>query len=154
MYEVNVRQYTPEGTLKAFEEHLPRLKALGVDVLWFMPINPIGVLNRKEALGSYYSVKDYMDVNPEFGTLDDFKEVLNKAHNMGMYVMLDWVPNHTSWDKPSGSRTSRVLPEGFNRQIHASPRNGLDRRYSARLVEERTSGLYDQCNVVLGKDGC
>jgi glycosidase len=100
MYEVNLRQYTPEGTLKAFEEHLPRLKALGVDVLWFMPINPIGVLNRKEALGSYYSVKDYMDVNPEFGTLDDFKEVLNNAHNMGMYVMLDWVPNHTSWDNP------------------------------------------------------
>jgi glycosidase len=100
MYEVNLRQYTPEGTLKAFEEHLPRLKALGIDVLWFMPINPIGILNRKEALGSYYSVKDYMDVNPEFGTLDDFKEVLNKAHDMGMHVMLDWVPNHTAWDNP------------------------------------------------------
>ncbi|MGA1977094.1 MAG: alpha-amylase family glycosyl hydrolase [Bacteroidales bacterium] len=100
MYEVNLRQYTDEGTLKAFEKHIPRLKALGVDVLWFMPINPIGVLNRKEALGSYYSVKDYMDVNPEFGTMDDFKEVLNKAHELGMYVMLDWVPNHTAWDNP------------------------------------------------------
>jgi cyclomaltodextrinase / maltogenic alpha-amylase / neopullulanase len=98
MYEVNVRQYTPEGTLKAFEEHLPRLKTLGVDVLWFMPIYPIGIENRKEKLGSYYSVKDYMDVNPEFGTLDDFKEVLNKAHELGMHVILDWVPNHTSWD--------------------------------------------------------
>jgi glycosidase len=100
MYEVNLRQYTPEGTLKAFEQHLPRLKALGVDVLWFMPINPIGVENRKEALGSYYSVKDFMDVNPEFGTMDDFMEVLNKAHELGMYVMLDWVPNHTAWDNP------------------------------------------------------
>lgn len=100
MYEVNLRQYTPEGTLKAFEKHLPRLKALGVDVLWFMPVNPIGVENRKEALGSYYSVKDYMDINPEFGTMDDFMEVMNKAHELGMYVMLDWVPNHTSWDNP------------------------------------------------------
>lgn len=100
MYEVNVRQYTDQGTLKAFEEHLPRLKALGVDVLWFMPIYPIGVLNRKEALGSYYSVKDFMDVNPEFGTMGDFMEVIDKAHKLGMYVMLDWVPNHTAWDNP------------------------------------------------------
>ena len=84
LYEVNVRQYTPEGTFKAFEEHLPRLKALGIDVLWFMPIYPIGILNRKEPLGSYYSVKDYLNVNPEFGTLDDFKEVIDKAHELGM----------------------------------------------------------------------
>ncbi|MGD0341572.1 MAG: alpha-amylase family glycosyl hydrolase [Bacteroidales bacterium] len=100
MYEVNVRQYTPEGTLKAFEEHLPRLKALGVDVLWFMPTFPIGIVNRKGELGSYYSVRNFMDVNPEFGTIDDFKEVLDKAHNLGMHVILDWVPNHTSWDNP------------------------------------------------------
>ena len=100
MYEVNVRQYTPEGTFKAFKEHLPRLKALGVVVLWFMPTFPIGIVNRKGELGSYYSVKNFMDVNPEFGTIDDFKEVLNKAHDLGMRVMLDWVPNHTSWDNP------------------------------------------------------
>jgi cyclomaltodextrinase / maltogenic alpha-amylase / neopullulanase len=100
MYEVNLRQYTPEGTLKAFETHLPGLKSLGVDVLWFMPTFPIGVVNRKGELGSYYSVKDFMDVNPEFGTLDDFKEVLGKAHELGFRVMLDWVPNHTSWDNP------------------------------------------------------
>jgi len=98
LYEVNVRQYTDEGTFNAFAKHLPRLKALGVDVLWFMPTFPIGFLNRKGELGSYYSVKDFMDVNPEFGTLDDFKAVINKAHELGMYVMLDWVPNHTSWD--------------------------------------------------------
>src|SRR5512135_774083 len=79
-YEVNVRQYTDSGTFKAFEKHLPRLKSLGVDVLWFMPTYPIGVLNRKEGLGSYYSVKDYMGVNPEFGTAADFKEVIDKAH--------------------------------------------------------------------------
>jgi glycosidase len=100
LYEVNLRQYTDSGTLKAFEKHLPRLKALGVDVLWFMPIYPIGVENRKEELGSYYSVKDYMNVNPEFGTLKDMKSVIGKAHELGMHVLLDWVPNHTSWDNP------------------------------------------------------
>jgi alpha-amylase len=98
LYEVNVRQYTPEGTFNAFAEHLPRLKALGVDVLWFMPMYPIGILNKKGELGSYYSVKDYMDVNPAFGTLDDFKAIITKAHDLGMKVILDWVPNHTSWD--------------------------------------------------------
>jgi len=98
LYEINVRQYTDKGTLGAFAEHLPRLKKLGVDVLWFMPTFPIGVKNRKGELGSYYSVKDYMDVNPEFGTIDDMKEVIDKTHELGMYVLLDWVPNHTSWD--------------------------------------------------------
>jgi glycosidase len=98
LYEVNVRQYTPEGTFNAFAEHLTRLKNLGVDVLWFMPTYPIGEVNRKGKLGSYYSVKDYMDVNPEFGTIDDFQSVIDKAHELGMYVVLDWVPNHTSWD--------------------------------------------------------
>lgn len=98
VYEVNVRQFTPEGTFSAFSAHLPRLKELGVDILWFMPINPIGVKNRKEPLGSYYSVKDYMDVNPEFGKLDDFKAMVAKAHEMGFHVIMDWVPNHSSWD--------------------------------------------------------
>jgi 1,4-alpha-glucan branching enzyme len=98
LYEVNVRQYTDEGTFNAFAEHLPRLKTLGVDVLWFMPTFPIGIVNRKGELGSYYSVKDFMDVNPEFGTLEDFKKIIDKTHELGMYVMLDWVPNHTSWD--------------------------------------------------------
>ncbi|MGD0755041.1 MAG: alpha-amylase family glycosyl hydrolase, partial [Bacteroidales bacterium] len=98
LYEVNVRQYTPQGTFNAFAEHLPRLKALGVDVLWFMPTFPIGVLNKKGELGSYYSVRDYLNVNPAFGTLEDFKSMVNKAHETGMKVIIDWVPNHTSWD--------------------------------------------------------
>jgi len=98
IYEVNVRQYTPEGTFKAFEQHLPRLKDLGVDILWFMPIHPIGVENRKGTLGSYYSVKDYYGINPEFGTLDDFKSVVAKAHELGMKVIIDIVANHTSHD--------------------------------------------------------
>jgi 1,4-alpha-glucan branching enzyme len=98
IYEVNIRQYTPEGTFRAFEQHLPRLKAMGVDILWLMPVNPIGIKNRKGSLGSYYSIKDYMAVNPEFGTLDDLREVVKKAHGLGMYVIIDWVANHTSWD--------------------------------------------------------
>jgi len=98
IYEVNIRQFTPEGTFNAFAAHLPRLKDLGVDILWLMPINPIGIKNRKEPLGSYYSVRDYKDVNPEFGNLDDFKNLLAKAHELGFHVIIDWVPNHSSWD--------------------------------------------------------
>lgn len=98
IYEVNTRQYTPEGTFKAFAENLPRLKNLGVDILWFMPIHPISEVNRKGTLGSYYAVADYKGVNPEFGTLDDFKDVVKKAHDMGMKVIIDWVPNHTGCD--------------------------------------------------------
>ncbi|MDE6469037.1 MAG: alpha-amylase [Muribaculaceae bacterium] len=98
IYEVNTRQYTPEGTFEAFRTHIPRLKELGVDILWFMPIHPISELNRKGELGSYYAVADYKGVNPEFGTLDDFKRVVTDAHAAGMKVIIDWVPNHTGCD--------------------------------------------------------
>lgn len=98
IYEVNIRQYTDEGTINAFREHLPRLKEMGVDILWLMPVQPIGELNRKGSLGSYYSVKDYKAVNPEFGTMQDLKDLVNEAHEMGMYVILDWVANHSAWD--------------------------------------------------------
>ncbi len=98
IYEVNVRQFTKEGTFGALEAHLPRLKELGTDILWIMPINPIGELNRKGTLGSYYSVKDYMEVNPDFGTKDDFKHFVARAHELGMYVIVDWVANHSAWD--------------------------------------------------------
>ena len=100
IYEVNIRQYTPEGTIDAFAERLPHLKELGVDLLWIMPVQPISEKNRKGTLGSYYAVQNYTDINPEFGTLDDFKEMVSKAHDMGFYVILDWVPNHTGWDNP------------------------------------------------------
>lgn len=98
IYEVNLRQYSDEGTLKAFDKELPRLKELGVDVLWFMPIHPISEKNRKGTLGSYYAVRDYKDVNPEFGTVADFKETVKKAHDLGMKVIIDWVPNHSGCD--------------------------------------------------------
>lgn len=98
IYEVNTRQFTPEGTFNAFAAHLPRLKELGVDILWLMPIQPIGEKDRKGTLGSYYSIKDYTEVNSEFGSMDDLKNVVKQAHDLGLKVILDWVPNHTSRD--------------------------------------------------------
>ncbi|MFN2400772.1 MAG: alpha-amylase family glycosyl hydrolase [Gemmatimonadaceae bacterium] len=100
MYEVNVRQYTPDGTLAALQRHLPRLKDLGVDILWLMPVQPIGKKNRKGPLGSYYAIADYTAINPEFGTEADFKAFVAAAHQHGMKVILDWVPNHTAFDHP------------------------------------------------------
>lgn len=98
IYEVNVRQYTPQGTFKAFEKSLPRLKEMGVQTLWFMPITPISKTDRKGALGSYYAVADYTAINPEFGTMDDWKALVKKAHALGFKVITDWVPNHTGAD--------------------------------------------------------
>ncbi len=100
IYEVNIRQYTQEGTFKAFAGHLPRLQKLGLDILWLMPVYPIGELNRKGSLGSYYSVKDYKATNPDYGTIDELKELIGEAHKHGMYVIFDWVANHTAWDNP------------------------------------------------------
>ena len=100
IYEVNIRQYTPQGTFKAFMEHLPRLKEMGVGIIWLMPIHPIGKKKRKGSLGSYYAVADYKGVNAEFGTKEDFRALVDKIHEMGMYVILDWVANHSAWDNP------------------------------------------------------
>lgn len=98
MYEVNIRQFSPEGTFKQVEEQLPRLKSMGIGIVWLMPIHPIGEFNRKGTLGSYYSIRDYNAVNPEFGTMDDFKRLVKKCHDLGMFIIIDWVANHTSCD--------------------------------------------------------
>lgn len=98
VYEVNVRQYTKEGTFNAFAKELPRLKVMGVSTLWFMPITPIAQKNKKGSLGSPYACSDYTAINPEFGTLADFKALVNLAHSMGFKVIIDWVANHTGWD--------------------------------------------------------
>jgi glycosidase len=100
IYEVNTRQFTPEGSFKALEEQLPRLQDLGVDILWLMPIQPISKLNRKGILGSPYSVADYYGVNPELGTPQDFQDLVDAAHNLGLKVIIDWVANHSGWDNP------------------------------------------------------
>ena len=98
IYEVNIRQITPEGTFKAFEKHLDRLHDMGVKTLWFMPIYPISVKDRKGSLGSYYAIQDYKKINPQFGTLEDWKHLVDKAHAKGFYVIIDWVANHTGAD--------------------------------------------------------
>ena len=98
IYEVNVRQYTKEGTFKAFEKEMPRLKNMGVKTLWFMPITPIAQLNKKGSMGSPYAASDYVSINPELGTISDFKQMVNEAHRLGFKVIIDWVANHTGWD--------------------------------------------------------
>jgi alpha-amylase len=109
IYEVNVRQYTAEGTFAAFAKELPRLKKMSVQVIWFMPITPIAELNRKGALGSYYACSDYNAINPEFGTLEDFRSLVKQAHDLGFKVIIDWVANHTGW----GHTWTYTHPEFF-----------------------------------------
>src|SRR6059058_2020082 len=98
IYEINLRQYTEEGTIRAFIPHLPRLKDMGVQTLWFMPITPISQKERKGSMGSYYACSDYVSVSPEFGSLEDFRSLVKQAQGMGFKVIMDWVANHTGWD--------------------------------------------------------
>ncbi|RZT05419.1 Glycosidase [Duganella sp. CF402] len=117
IYQINTRQFTPEGTFAAAERELPRLKALGVDILWLMPIHPIGAVKRKGTLGSPYAVRDHLAVNPEFGTLAQFKHFVAAAHAQGQHVILDWVGNHTAWDHVL--RTSH--PEWYEKDRKGQP---------------------------------
>jgi glycosidase len=98
IYEVNLRQYTQAGSFAAFQQHLPRLKDMGIDILWFMPITPISKAERLGSLGSYYACSSYTDTNPEYGSIADFKALTEAAHALGMKVIIDWVANHTGWD--------------------------------------------------------
>ena len=98
IYEVNTRQYTPEGTFVSFQKHLPRLKDMGVEILWFMPVTPISEVGRKGSLGSYYAVADYKKVNPEFGSFEDFVALVEDAQQQGFKVIVDWVANHSGND--------------------------------------------------------
>ena len=98
IYEVNLRQYTAEGTFNAFANYLPSLKEMGVKTLWFMPITPIAQKKMKGSLGSYYACSDYTSINPEFGSMEDFKNLVKQAHEMGFKIIIDWVANHTGWD--------------------------------------------------------
>ncbi len=121
IYQINTRQFTEEGTFKAAESHLPRLKDLGVDILWLMPIHEIGQKNRKGTLGSPYAVKDYLSVNSEFGTLEDLKHFVQEAHKAGMYVILDWVANHTAWDNPLVEEHPEWYDRDWKGDFHPSP---------------------------------
>jgi alpha-amylase len=122
LYEVNIRQYTPEGTFNAFASHLPRLKDMGVQILWFMPIHPIGSLNRKGSLGSYYSVQNFEAVNPEYGTLADFKNLVEQIHALDMKIIIDWVANHAAWD----NLWTTTNPEFFIQDEQGNFKNAFD----------------------------
>jgi len=112
IYEVNLRQYTKEGTFNAFAQHLPRLKEMGVKTLWFMPITPISKKEMKGTLGSYYACSDYTSINPEFGTLQDFKNLVEYAHRLEFKLIIDWVANHTGWDHV----WTKTHPEWYERE--------------------------------------
>lgn len=98
IYEVNMRQFTAEGTFEAFSTHLNRIKDMGIEIIWLMPIHPISRKNRKGSLGSPYAVADYKGINPEFGTVEEFDYMVKKIHSLDMKIIIDWVPNHTGWD--------------------------------------------------------
>ena len=121
LYQINTRQFTPEGTFRAAERELPRLKALGVDILWLMPVHPIGEQHRKGTLGSPYSVRDYYGVNPEFGSKDDLKHFVDAAHAQGMHVILDWVANHTAWDNPLVKEHPDWYARDWKGDFHPTP---------------------------------
>lgn len=122
IYEVNVRQYTAEGTFDAFALHLDEIKDMGIDIIWLMPVHPISETKRSGKLGSYYSITDYKEINPEFGNKEDFKELVDLAHEKGMYVMMDWVANHTGWDSPWISEHPDWYTQNSSGQI-ISPEN-------------------------------
>ncbi len=125
IYEVNVRNYSATGDFKGVEQDLPRLKELGVDILWLMPIHPIGEVNRNGTLGSPYAVKDYKAAHPDFGTLDDLRALVAAAHEADMEIWLDWVANHTAWDHPWAAEHPDYYAERDGQRPY-SPENWMD----------------------------
>lgn len=122
IYEVNIRQYTPEGTFEAFRQHLPRLKKMGVDILWLMPIHPISATKRKGTLGSYYAVSDFRAINPLFGDTNDFHRLVDSVHALNMHIIIDWVPHHTGWDHP----WIKNHPEYYNKNAKGEIRDPIN----------------------------
>ena len=116
IYEVNLRQYSRNGDIKSFQYHLPRLKSMGVDIIWLMPIHPIGIKNRKGEVGSPYSCMDFFDLNADFGTKNDFKKLVDNIHALGMKIIIDWVANHASWD----NKWTETNPEYFEKDTEGN----------------------------------
>ncbi len=139
IYEVNIRQYTPEGTFAAFTPHILRLKEMGVDILWLMPIHPISEKLRKGSLGSYYSVQDYKAINPEFGSEEDLRVLVKTAHDLGMKVILDWVANHTGWDNP----WVEAHPEWYRKDESGAIVSPFDWTDVADLNYDANPGLHE-----------
>lgn len=165
IYEVNIRQYSNEGTFNAFAKDIPELKKLGVKVLWVMPVQPISMTRRKATgdksiediedleerkkyLGSYYAISDYTAVNPDYGTLEDFKNMVKTAHENGMYVILDWVANHTGWDHKWISEHPEYYQKNAKGEVTdpINPETGESWGWTdvARLIfDDKKTGLYD-----------
>ncbi|WP_418983026.1 alpha-amylase family glycosyl hydrolase [Alistipes sp.] len=151
VYEMNVRQQTPEGTFAAAEERLPFLRDLGVDIIWLMPIHPIGEKGRKGSLGSYYAIRDYRAVNPEFGTMEDFERFLRKAHEWGFRVILDYVANHTS---PDAAWVTEKASEWYVRDSTGAPAVQYDWTDIAKLnydCPEVREAMVDVMKFWIGK---
>ena len=140
LYEMNIRQATPEGTILAATKRLKSLRDIGIDAIWLMPIYPIGEENRKGSLGSYYSIADYCAINPEFGTMEDFDNLIKEAHSLGMKVLLDWVANHTARD----ARWLKTKPaDWYERETDGEAKVPWDWTDTAKLNYVRVSELYE-----------
>jgi hypothetical protein len=149
IYEIYPRAFSKEGNFAGIEKKLPELKKLGVTILWLMPIHPVGTEKRKGSLGSPYSIKDYYGINPEFGTLDDFKRLVKSTHTQGFKIVIDLVANHTSWD----SKMFNEHPEWFTKDSSGkvrSARRGLVRCGRSELRQQRDAPVYDRNAEVLG----
>lgn len=157
LYQINTRQFTPEGTFAAAEEQLPRLADLGVDIIWLMPIHPIGEQNRKGGLGSPYSVKDYYGVNPEFGALEDLRSFIDRAHALGLHVILDWVANHTAWDNHLVSDHPDWYARDWKGDFMPTPwwdwSDIIDLDYSSTELREYMAGAMRYWVEEVGVDG-
>lgn len=157
LYQINTRQFTPEGTFKAAQAQLPRIKALGVDILWLMPIHPIGEKNRKGSLGSPYSVRDYNAVNPEFGTEADFKAFVDAAHAQGFKVILDLVANHTAWDNALAKDHPDWYEKSWDGKFRPTPwwdwSDIIDLDWSKPGVREHVGGAMEKWVRDFGVDG-
>ncbi len=157
LYQINTRQFTPEGTFTAAQEQLPRLKALGVDILWLMPIHPIGKENRKGTLGSPYSVQDYYAVNPEFGTEAEFKAFVDAAHAQGFKVILDLVANHTAWDNALAKEHPDWYEKTWDDKFRPTPwwdwSDIIDLDWSKPGVREHVGGAMEYWVREFGIDG-
>ena len=157
LYQINTRHFTPEGTFRAAQQQLPRLKELGVEILWLMPIHPIGKENRKGTLGSPYSVQDYYGVNPEFGTEEDFRAFVDAAHAQGFKVILDLVANHTAWDNALAKKHPDWYEKDWKGDFRPTPwwdwSDIIDLDWSKPGVREHVGGAMEYWVREFGVDG-
>ena len=157
LYQINTRHFTEEGIFAAAQEQLPRLKELGVDILWLMPIHPIGDENRKGTLGSPYSVLDYYGVNPEFGTEEEFRAFVDAAHQQGFKVILDLVANHTAWDHPLRAQHPDWYEKTWDGDFRPTPwwdwSDIIDLDWSQPGVREHVGGAMEYWVREFGIDG-